>query len=111
MTMSRLWLLAGVLVAAAVLTGCGDSRSADRKAMDLKFERIDYEMSNLETATSTYNMTHFEEATQRYIVLVHKYADLLGPEEAKRRLNEKGDELSSFCLPCAGVLAEEARKF
>ena len=53
----------------------------------------------------------FEEATQRYIVLVHKYADLLGPEEAKRRLSEKGDELSSFCLPCAGVLAEEARKF
>ena len=111
MAMSRIWLLAGLLVAAAVLAGCGDNRSADRKAMDLKFDRLDYQMSNLETATSTYNTQHFEEATQRYIVLVHKYADLLGPEEAKRRLNEKGDELSSFCLPCAGVLAEEARKF
>ena len=83
MTMSRLWLLVGVLVAAALLTGCGDSRSADRKAMDLKFDRIDYEMSNLETGTSTYNIAHFEDATQRYVALVHRYANLLGPEEAQ----------------------------
>jgi len=110
MTLSRTWLLAGLLVAVAVLAGCGDNRSADRKAMDLKFDRIDYEMTNLETVTSTYNIQHFEEATERYIALVHQYADLLGPEEAKRRLNQKGDELSSFCLLCAGVLAEEARR-
>jgi hypothetical protein len=109
--MSRIWRLAVMLMAAALLAGCGDNRSADTKAMDLKFERIDFEMSNLETATSTYNIPHFEEATQRYIALIHRYADLLGPEEAKRRLNEKGDELSSYCLPCAGVLAEEAKMF
>lgn len=111
MTPSRIWLVAVVVLAAALLVGCGDNRSADRKAMDLKFDRIDYEISNLETVTSTYNTRHFEETTQRYIALVHQYADLLGPEEAKRRLNQKGDELSSYCLPCAGVLAEEAKGF
>jgi hypothetical protein len=111
MTMSRIWRLAVVLLAAASLAGCGDNRSADTKAMELKFDRLDFEMSNLETATSTYNIPHFEEATQQYIALVHQYADLLGADEAKRRLNQKSDELGSFCLPCAGVLAQEAKRF
>jgi hypothetical protein len=100
-----------LLVAAVLLGGCGDSTSADRKAMDRKFEQIDYKMTTLETVTSTYNIPHFEEATQQYIALVRQYADLLGADEAKRRLNQKGDELSSYCLPCAGTLADEATKY
>jgi hypothetical protein len=111
MTMSRIWPLAAVMLAAVLLGGCGDNRSAETKAMDLKFDRIDYQISNLETVTSTYNIPHFEEATQRYIGLVQQYADLLGSDEAKRRLQQKSDELSSYCLPCSGVLAEEATKY
>jgi PBP1b-binding outer membrane lipoprotein LpoB len=100
-----------LLLAAVLLAGCGDNASADRKAMDRKFEQIDFKISSLETITSTYNQPHFEQETDRYIALVRRYADLLGPAEAKKRLNQKGDELSSFCLPCAGRLTDEAAKY
>ena len=100
-----------VLLAAALLGGCGDNRSADQKAMTNKFEKIDYEISRLETVTSQYNTDHFANATQRYIALVRQYHDLLGPEEAKRRLNDRADELQSYCLPCAGMLADAAKQY
>ena len=104
--------IVGVLLAAAlVLAGCGDKRSDARNAMETKFERIDYEMSTLETVTSTYNRRHFEQATQRYIVLVRNYTDLLGPDEAKRRLRQKAEELGSFCLPCVATLDAEASRY
>ena len=109
MTRSRIWLL-GLLLAAALVGGCG-AASPDRQAMEVKFERIDYQFSTIETANAAYNASHLEKATQRYIALVHQYADLLGPEEAKKRLNQKADELSSYCLPCSGVLTEEAKRF
>ena len=79
--------------------------------MDAKFEQIDYQMGNLETPSIAYNHGHLEKATQRYIALVREYADLLGRDEARRRIKEKGDELGPYCLPCAGTLEDEARKY
>ena len=99
------------VLVASLLAGCGGS-SGDRKAMETKFEKLDYQISTLELSTAaTYNQPHFAAATQRYIALVHQYADLLGPDEAKRRLNEASDGIAPYCLPCAGVLTEEAKKF
>ena len=79
--------------------------------MEAKFERVDYEMATFETVTSSYNEPHFEQATRHYIALVRAYADVLGPDEARRRLREKRDELASYCLPCVAILADEARKY
>jgi uncharacterized protein HemX len=110
MTVSRTRLPVVVLLAAALVGGCGGS-SGDRQAMEVKFERIDFQFSTLETANAAFNSRHLAQQTQRYIALVHQYADLLGPKEARKRLNQKADELSSYCLPCSGVLTEEARRF
>ncbi|HEV8099221.1 MAG TPA: hypothetical protein VGP56_08725 [Gaiellaceae bacterium] len=106
--MSSLRRLVCLAVGVLLLAGCGASGT---KAMEVKFERLDFKMTAYETANSAYNQQHLAEATQRYIALVHQYADVLGPEEARKRLNQKADELSSFCLPCSGVLSEEAKKF
>jgi hypothetical protein len=108
---TRRMIVGVLLLAAALLAGCGDNRSAERKTMDVKFERVDYDMSNLETVTSAYNQRHFAKATQRYIALVREYADLLGPDEARRRLQEKGDELRAYCLPCVATLENEVRRY
>ena len=70
-----------LLLAVPLLAAC-DNRSADRKAMDTKFEQ-----------------------------LVHKYADLLGPKEARQRLTEASDGIAPYCLPCASVLTGEAKRF
>ena len=100
-----------LLLAVPLLAAC-DNRSADRKAMDTKFEQLDYQISTLELSTAaTYNQPHFAAATQRYIALVHKYADLLGPKEARQRLTEASDGIAPYCLPGAGVLTEEAKRF
>jgi hypothetical protein len=99
-----------VLLAAVLLGGCGGP-AGDRSAMNQKFEDVDYEISRLETVTSQYNDRHFAAATQRYIGLVRQYKDLLGTEEAKRRLNEEADTISGYCLPCAGMLSKEAQKY
>jgi hypothetical protein len=102
----------GVLLLAVVfMVACGDTRSAARKAMDAKFEQIDYEMGNLETPSIAYNHGHLEKATQRYIALVRRYADQLGPREARRRLDEKGREVAPFCLPCTASLESEATRY
>jgi uncharacterized lipoprotein NlpE involved in copper resistance len=107
---TRKTIVGVLLLTALLLAGC-DNRSADRKAMDTKFEKLDFEISTLETASSTYNLPHFEKATEHYVALVRQYADLLGPKEAKRRLLQEADGLSSYCLPCAGVLTGEASKY
>ena len=99
-----------VLLAAVLLGGCGGA-AGDRTAMNQKFEAIDYEISRLETVTSQYNDAHFSAATKRYITLVHQYHDVLGPEEARRRLSDRADEISAFCLPCAGMLADAAKSY
>jgi len=79
--------------------------------MNHKFERLDFQISTLETINSSYNEQHFARLTQKYIALVHQYADQLGRDEARRRLVELGDELDPYCLPCTGVLYIEAKKF
>jgi hypothetical protein len=104
-------LIASVLLLAVpVLAGCG-SGSANRKAMENKFEKIDAEMATYETLNSQYNESHFEHATRHYIALVRKYADTLGHNEARQRLREKGDELSAYCLPCTALLDAEAQRY
>jgi hypothetical protein len=99
-----------VLLAGVLLGGCGGP-AGDRTAMNQKFEKVDYEISRLETVTSQYNTEHFASASQRYIALVHQYKDVLGPQEAKRRLNDLADELGGYCLPCAGMLADAAKQY
>ena len=100
--------VAGVLLVVLLLAGCGQT---DTTAMNHKFERLEYQISTLETINSSFNDQHFAKLTQKYIALVHQYAGQLGREEARRRLVELGDELDSYCLPCTGVLYVEARKF
>src|SRR5262245_3604059 len=99
--------IAGLLLVAGLLAGCGTSDTA----MDRKFQRLDYEMSTLETVNSSFNEQHFARLTQRYIALVHQYEDQLGRDKARKMLIQKGDELDAYCLPCTGVLYIEARKF
>ena len=100
-----------LLLAAALVAGCGDNRSPTVKAMQLKFDRLDYQMSLLETTAASYNRPRFAKATEQYIALVRKYAADLGPAEAKRRLQQKGDELGSYCLPCTATLQDEASRY
>ena len=100
--------VAGLLLVVLLLAGCGQS---DTTAMNHKFQKLDFQISTMETINSAYNQQHFAELTQKYIALVHHYADQLGRDEAKRRLVELGDELDTYCLPCTGVLYIEARKF
>ena len=105
-------MLVGVLLLVALLVaGCGDSRSAATREMDTKLQKLDFEMANLETVNSEYNNRDFARETQRYIALVREYAGRLGRAEARRRLLEKGDELSSYCLPCTATLETAALKY
>jgi outer membrane murein-binding lipoprotein Lpp len=108
---TRRLIVCALLLAAPLLAGCGGSGSANRAAMDVKFQKIDAEMANYETLNSQYNESHFEQATRNYIALVRKYADTLGPAEARQRLRDKGDELSAYCLPCTAILDDEAQKY
>jgi hypothetical protein len=98
-----------VLLFALVLTACGD-KSSDRNAMEVKFQRIDYEMGNIENLNSAYG-SELTKATQRYIALIREYADQLGPAEVKRRLVQKRDEVAPYCLPCSATLDFEASRY
>jgi hypothetical protein len=98
------------LLAVVLVVACGDNRSAARKAMDAKFDRMDYKMSTLETLAAPYN-TYLDQATQQHIALVREYADQLGPDEVKRRPVNKGDEIGPYCLPCEATLYDEAKKY
>jgi PBP1b-binding outer membrane lipoprotein LpoB len=100
--------IAGLLLVVLLLAGCGQG---DTTAMNHKFQRLDFQISTLETINSMYNQQHFAQLTQKYIALVHQYQDQLGKNESKRRLVQLGDELNTYCLPCTGVLYLEARKF
>jgi hypothetical protein len=99
-----------LLLAAAFLAGCGGDEDAEGKAMDIKFEQIDYKIATMETLAAPYT-DNLEAATQQYISLVHDYDDELGPREAQRRLVAKGDELGPYCLPCKTTLYQEAGKY
>lgn len=79
--------------------------------MNAQFDELDYKLATqYETAATPYN-NYIYKATAQYVALVHKYADQLGPKEARRRLLEKSDEIAPFCLPCAGTLRDEAAKY
>jgi hypothetical protein len=97
-----------LLLMAILLVGCG--QAGDTKAMDAKFQKLDYQMATLETLAASYG-DDLPKATQQYIALVREYKDQLGPTEAKRRLVEKADELRPFCLPCTGTLLDDTRKY
>ena len=95
---------------AILLTGCG-SQSGSEKGMNAKFDDLDLKMATeYETAANPYNHL-LDKATEQYIALVRRYADQLGPAEAKRRLVAKGDEVGPFCPPCAGQLYDEAKRY
>jgi predicted component of type VI protein secretion system len=103
-------VVVGILVLVAVLLGAGCG-AGGTGAMDEKFQQIDFEFSALENVNSAYNDREFESETRKYIALVRKYAPQLGHAEARRRLTEKGDELSSYCLPCVATLNSAALKY
>ena len=102
-------VVAVLLFAALLVAGCGENESTSK--MNAKFQKLDFEMASLETVNSAYDVPQFLKETQKYIVLVRTYAPQLGRAEARRRLKEKGDELSSFCLPCVASLDSEALRY
>ena len=99
-----------ILLFVLVLAACGDNESADRNKMEHKFEQIDFQMGSMENLNSAFG-PELKNATQRYIELVRRYADLLGPSEARRRLLQKRDEVSDYCLPCSATLDFEASRY
>jgi len=100
----------GILLLAVVLAACGDNGSGARNAMEVKFQRIDYEMGNMENLNSAYGQ-ELTKATQRYIALIREYADLLGPDEVKRRLAQKAEEVAPYCLSCSATFDDEAKRY
>jgi hypothetical protein len=100
-----------LLLAAFLPAGCGDSRSAAQKRMDVRFQAIDYRMGNLETLSTAYDPSHLTKATQQYVALVREYVGMLGREEARHRLLQKGEEIAPFCLPCKATLEDEAKRY
>jgi hypothetical protein len=101
---------AGALALAILLAGCG-SQSGSEKRMNAKFDALDAKIATqYETAATPYN-DYLDKATQQYIALVREYAHQLGPDEAKRRLTEKGDEVGAFCTWCAGALYDAAKRY
>lgn len=101
--------VAVLLFAALLVAGCGHNEKTTK--MEAKFQALDYEMASLETVNSSYDVPQFLKETHKYIELVRQYAPQLGRAEARRRLKEKGDELSSFCLPCVATLDSEALRY
>jgi hypothetical protein len=94
-------------IAAVLLAGCGQTSS--QEAMNAKFQELDYKMANLEVGMVP-SRGMLESLTREYISLIHEYADVLGAEEARRRLEAKETELSAYCLPCSAVVSEELAK-
>lgn len=101
--------VAGLLFLAVLLAGCG-SKEANQQGMNARFERLDYQIVARETIAAPSDPS-IARLTHQYAALVDEFAPDLGPKEAKRRLREKGDELGQYCLPCAAVLYDAAKKY
>jgi len=100
----------GALVLAILLAGCGGQSSSAQRAND-KLDAFEATIATqYETAATPYN-NYLQKATRRYIALVRRYADQIGPKEARQRLMSEGDSVASFCPPCAGDLRDEARRY
>jgi hypothetical protein len=101
----------GLLLAVIVLAGCGsDEPTAAEKRMNVRFDRVDYEMGNVEISAPPYQ-ENLEQLTRRYIALIHEYQDELGADEIKKRLEQKSDELDDYCLPCASTVDQERARY
>ena len=96
-----------LLLAAVLLAGCGTPTSSN--AMNVKFDKVDYEMASIEEGKTTGD--DLERLTRRYIGLVREYEDQLGTDEARKRLEDKSFELGPYCLPCVTMLDLEAQKY
>jgi hypothetical protein len=102
--------LSVALLLVLLTAACGDSRSAARRAMDNKFEQIDFQMASIETLNSGFD-PHLAKFSHQYIALIRKYAPQLGRNEARHRLEQKGDEVGPYCLPCKAIFEDEARRY
>jgi hypothetical protein len=101
----------GLLLGVIVLAGCGaDEPTAAEKRMNIRFDRLDYLMGNVEISAPPYQ-ENLERLTRRYIALIHEYEDELGPEEIKNRLQQKSEELDDYCLPCAATVDRERDRY
>jgi hypothetical protein len=101
----------GVLLVAVVLAGCGGREpSAAERRMNLRFDKLDYTMGNVEISAPPYQ-DNLIRLTRRYIALIREYADELGDEEVKKRLEDKAFELSPYCLPCVTIVDTEAERY
>ena len=101
----------GLLLAAIFLAGCGgDGQTAAEKRMQIRFDRLDYEMGNIEISAPPYQ-ENLERLTKRYIALIREYEDMLGRDEIRKRLEEKALELDDYCLPCSGAMDAERAKY
>jgi hypothetical protein len=101
--------IAGLLLLVLLLAGCG-ANQGDQQRMDAKFQRVEYQISARETIAAPSDPS-IVKLTHKYVALVDEYASDLGPKEAKRRLQEKGDDIGQYCLACAAVLYDAAKKY
>jgi hypothetical protein len=101
--------VAGLALLVFLLAGCGQ-KEADQQGMNARFERLDYQIGSRETIAAPYDKS-IAALTRKYAALVREYADQLGPKEARKRLTEKGDELGNYCLACAAILYDAAKKY
>jgi len=62
-----------ILLFALALAACGDNESASRRNMEVKFDRMDFAMGNMENINSGFG-PELTNATKHYIALVRKYA-------------------------------------
>jgi protein involved in sex pheromone biosynthesis len=95
-------LLTVSLLAALLVSGCGDERTPVEK----KLAEVDYKMANLEVGVSP-SPKLLAQLTRQYILLTRQYAESLGRAQVKRKLEEKELELQAYCLPCSGLVSQE----
>ena len=101
----------GLLLAVVVLAGCGgDEPTAAEKRMKMRFDTLDYTMSNVEMSAPPFQ-ENLMRLTRRYIALIREYADELGDDEVKKRLEDKSLNFGPYCLPCVTMVDREAERY